>query len=68
MEPILGAALVASLALNGFLIYLAKSLRKKPRPDLTAQELLHDLTRRGHAVLQVQVIDPEQIFLRRPQG
>ena len=67
MEPILGV-LVLSVGLNGFLAYLLKTTKKKPRLDTTAQDLLHDLTRRGGVTLQIQVLDPDAIFLRRPQG
>lgn len=43
--------------------------RKRPPKRLSdsAEDLLHDLTKRGSAVLRVQVIDPEQIFLRSPK-
>ena len=71
MEPISGFLAVAfalSLALNSFQYYLAKSLKKKPRPDTTAADLLHDLTRNGHAILRVEVIDPANLFLRSPRG
>lgn len=40
---------------------------KEPKLDITAQDLLHDLTRRGGAVLKVEVIDPTNLLLRSPR-
>lgn len=50
--------------------YLAavKAPPAKETLELTAQDLLHDLTRRGQAVLRVEVIDPANILLRSPRG
>ena len=71
MEPMIGflaIALSLSLACNAFQAYIARSLKKKPRPDTTAADLLHDLTRQGQAVIRVEVIDPANLFLRSPRG
>ncbi len=48
------------------LLFLLRQSRKKPPKKLTtsAEDLLHDLTKRGHAVLRVEVLDPEALFLR----
>jgi len=45
-------------------------LSKKPpkRFDASAQDLLHDLTRRGASILRVEVIDPAGLMLRSPRG
>lgn len=63
LEILLGLALLGYLPL---IVLLVKS-RKKPVPkyDATAQELLHDLTRRDGAVLRIDVINPDSILLRR---
>lgn len=42
-----------------------KDFQKKP--DLDAADLLHDLTKRGQAVVKIQVIDPSSILLRSPR-
>jgi hypothetical protein len=71
MQPIavgLLVVLLISLAGNAFQAYLARNTRKKPRLDLSAQELLHDLTRRGGAVVKVEVIDAANLLLRSPKG
>ncbi len=70
MEAISIVALVAlglSVACN---IYLALSLKRsgrKPKPTLTAEQLLHDLTHRGAAMVRLEVIDPTHLFLRSPK-
>ncbi len=70
MEPISGVllfCLAASLAANGFQVYRARINKKRRAPDITAQDLLHDLTRRGGAVIRVEVIDQAAFFLRSPR-
>ncbi len=60
--------LSASVTLNiGLAIW---SWRRKPKKkfDVSAQDLLHDLTRRGAAVLKIDVIDQENLLLRSPRG
>jgi len=54
----------------GNAIFFVKSRKKNkdPRLDLTAQDLLHDLTRRGVAILKVEVIDPSRLMLRSPRS
>lgn len=64
----MAAGLGLSLAVNGLLAYLLKTTRKKRAPDLTAQHLLHDLTRHGQAILRVEVIDPANLLLRSPRA
>lgn len=71
METILAVtacALIASLVANGVQVRRIKEARKRPAPTLTAEELLHDLTRRGYAVLKVEVIDADNLFLRSPRA
>lgn len=68
MIAALSGLLAASLACNVFLAYIARTLKKKPRPDTTAADLLHDLTRRGQAIIRVEVIDPANLMLRSPRG
>ncbi len=70
MEPIsvvLLVCLLASLGANAFQAYVTKNIKKKPALDVSAQDLLHDLTRRGGAVLRVEVIDPTNLMLRSPK-
>ncbi len=38
-----------------------------PKPTLTAEQLLHDLTTSGQAVIRVEVIDAKNLFLRSPR-
>jgi hypothetical protein len=38
-----------------------------PRLDTTAQDLMHDLTARGAAVVKITVVDPASILLRSPR-
>lgn len=56
-------ALLGDVALLVLLIRARKSQARKR--DETASDLLHDLTRRGFAVLKIEVIDPDSILLRR---
>lgn len=66
----LGALFAASLAFDVLLLILLRRAKKKPppAPNLDATQLLHDLTTTGQAVLHVTVIDPKNLFLRRPRG
>ena len=66
----LGALLAVSVALDILLLTLLRRAKKKPpaAPSLDATQLLHDLTTTGQAVLHVTVIDPKNLFLRRPRG
>ena len=66
LEIVLATSLAANLAALVGLVILK---RRKPGSgrtfDATAQDLLHDLTTRGGAVLRIEVINPESIILRR---
>lgn len=66
----LGALLAVSAALDVLLLVLLRRAKKTPppTPNLDATQLLHDLTTTGQAVLHVTVIDPKNLFLRRPRG
>lgn len=69
MEFISWALLGSSLVGNGVLAFvLLRPRKKKQKYDLTAQDLLHDLTRRGQAILRVEVIDAANLMLRSPRG
>jgi len=57
-----------SLLLVAVLAYLLRTKKPPKRLDVTAQDLLHDLTRTGTAVLRVEVIDPANLLLRSPRG
>jgi hypothetical protein len=60
----LAIALIASLGINTFLLIKAK---KTPKPSYTAEMLMHDLTR-GQAVIRIERVAPEDIFLRSPKS
>lgn len=64
-------AILLGLALLGYvpIIVMLFRARKSPPPvpkyDATASDLLHNLTRRGGAVLRLEILDPESLFIRR---
>lgn len=66
--PIFAWLLLPSACLNAALAYLLahKKQRKEPQLTLSAEDLLHDLTR-GPAVLRVEVIDAKNLLLRSPR-
>lgn len=69
MTPILlstglGLALLGCVVLGTLWLRARKTPAKKL--DVTANDLLHDLTGRGSAVLRVEVLDPEALLYRRP--
>ncbi len=62
----LASLLFVSLSANAYL------LRRKPKklkqsPDITAADLLHDLTKRGQALIKIEVIDAANLLLRSPR-
>ena len=62
--------LAVSVLANAILVFLLHKQKKTPRkPQLSmgAEDLLHDLTKSGSAILRVEVIDPAQLYLRRPR-
>jgi hypothetical protein len=58
--------LLVNFALLFLLVKQHKSPRK-PQLSLSAEDLLHDLTRSGGAVLRVEVINPANLMLRSPR-
>lgn len=66
MTMILAIALGVSLFANFAFLVMIYRLRKSPpkRYDVTAQDLLHELTH-GGAVLRIDVLDKESLILRR---
>ena len=44
------------------------ALKGKEVLNVDAQQLLHDITRHGNAVLEIKVLDPSQLFYRSPNG
>lgn len=38
-----------------------------PKLDVSAQDLIHDMTRRGHAIVRIEILDPSSILLRSPR-
>jgi hypothetical protein len=66
---LLGASVLGNVGLAYFVIKLRKSKRKDqtPRYDVSAQDLIHDVTRRGQAVVRMEVLDPSAFFLRSPR-
>lgn len=66
IPAILSAIFALSAAANVVLLISLRASRKKPRPSITAENLMHDLTR-GQAVIRIEVIDPSAILLRSPK-
>lgn len=68
MEFILALVLGLSLVFNLALVvaYLRRPKQRKSL-DITAEELLHDFTRRGQAILRVEVLNPSDLMLRSPK-
>lgn len=64
----LGLVLCLSLCANAFQFYLSKTNKKKRLPDMSAQDLLHDLMGNGRAILKVEVLDPANLLLRSPRA
>lgn len=60
------ALIASSFVLNAIagIVLLRKPAKKKPQLDTSAKDLLHDLTQRGTAVLRVEVIDADALFMR----
>jgi hypothetical protein len=67
LEAIIQLSLAFSLSGNAYLLLTLRRLKKQPpkKLDITAQELLHDLTRKGSATVQVSVIDSSKFLLWR---
>ncbi|MES3012639.1 MAG: hypothetical protein V4750_02780 [Pseudomonadota bacterium] len=67
IAPLVGLLLV-SLSGNAFLYILLSKSYKKPveTRTLTAEALLHDLTE-GSALVRVERINPNDVFLRSPR-
>jgi hypothetical protein len=65
------ALMSVSILGNGILFYFLRRARKAPRArknvDITAADLLHDLTGKGQAILRVTVLDPTSLLLRSPR-
>ena len=59
------ALLALSLAGNIFAIFKIRKIKKAPVATTDARDLLHDITTRGRAVLDIRVIDPENLFVVR---
>jgi hypothetical protein len=62
---------ILSLVANAAQYFWHRMSAKKPpapKPDLTAQDLLHDLTKHGQAVLRVEVVDMANILIRSPRA
>lgn len=67
MELILTLLLGVSLSANAVLgLYLKRSKKKRPL-DITAEEILHDLTA-GISLIRVERVNPGDVFLRSPRG
>jgi hypothetical protein len=52
------------------IVFLVLFLRQKPsqkRLDITAQQLINDLTATGNALVRLERIAPSDVFLRSPK-
>ncbi len=63
------SGLVWCVSALAYALYSCKSQAKtqKKTLDISAADLLHDLTVKGHAVLKVEVIDMANLLLRSPR-
>lgn len=66
--PWVAMLLASSILLNLWQFHAIRRKRRSPAPTLDAQDLLHDLTARGAAILKVEVINPANLMLRSPRG
>ena len=60
---LLGCSVMANIALAIGM----RLLKRRKKLDITAQDLLHDFTRRGASILRVEIIDPSSLMLRSPR-
>lgn len=65
-DLVLGSLLLLSLAANLALFVLFKRSKKIRPLSITAEELLHDLTR-GVAIVRMELINQQDLFLRSPR-
>lgn len=70
ITPLLAVVLAISACLNAYQFVVFRRLRRAPPPRMTieAEDLAHDLTTKGSAVVKMTVIDPANLILRRPRG
>ena len=61
----LASILLASIIANILAYFKIKSLKKQPTPTTDARDLLHDITKRGRAIIKIDVLDPESLFVIR---
>lgn len=59
LAAIFAVSFVCNLALGVWLL----RVRKKPAASYEAQQLLHDLTKKGGAILKIEVVDASNLFL-----
>jgi len=65
LEIVLVYLLTLSVLGNGLVGAWWWRRRKTREPDVTAQELLHHLSR-GPTALRIECVDPSQLWMRRP--
>jgi hypothetical protein len=63
---VIASALIVSLAANAFLAVKLRASKTEPKYTYDAQALLRDLLQ-GQALLRIERIAPEQVFLRSPR-
>jgi len=56
---------IVSLIANAFLAYRLFKSPATLQKTTDAKDLIHDLTRRGQAVVKIEVLDPEGMFITR---
>lgn len=64
---IVSTLLGLSLVCNGVLVFLFLTHKKKKAMDITAQQLINDLTTTGNALVRLERISPSDVFLRSPK-
>ncbi len=68
MDVIPWLLLGVSLVVVAVLAYFLMARKPQKKLDVSAQDLLHDLSRHGNAVIKVEVIDAANLLLRSPRG
>jgi len=56
---------IVSLIANALLAYRLFKTPATLQKTTDAKDLIHDLTRRGQAVVKIEVVDPDGLFITR---
>jgi hypothetical protein len=64
---LLETCLAVSVIGNIGALFFVRKPKKTQRIDVTAQQLLNDLTERGSSLVRIERIAPTDVFLRSPK-